>query len=756
MVRQQHKVVTFINNLMILGQKWLILLSIALILVDFSNSSITCGPGIYSPGGTTPSGDIFIEYNNGTPLEITCVLNPNHELLQSTLSYDVVDNDKSKLLSQRIRFFKNDGRVANQYVSIVNSTAAQLRIPNPPESSDVYTCMVCLDENNPSIVSKLARLSSIRKRNSIINSIGYHPKESHDTDIGVCLNNVYVGYKPLNVTNFSCVSNNWESLTCNWTKPENPIKTNYKIYFRLPSRAKVRSFSNCPTDSDVRENTCTWDLTTSPLYRQSYEYYYFTVIGENPLGISSTLNRFHHYANIIPARPTKISVIDKTESSVKLMWSLGTMSFYSHGLIFKIEYKSQWDFNPEHWDTISVNECDSKSQQTTSDQNMNCVSHDADKYYFNVTNLKYPFTRYDFRIYLRTTLADEDKWSAPGNITADTKPTIPNRPPRTDIGSFESVISPSDKSKRDVLVYWQTIEENEKCGESFEYIAYYVYTTADKQTINRRSDEMYKNYAKFKDLSTKIGYEFIILSSNKEGFSSDHSKVYVPSETDKLEKPLSLTKNVFDKQGIFELSWKRADAQKLSTVNRLNYYTIFWCEKDMVYPQQCNGYMNWMHVPITVSSYNTTVIDNMEKYIFAISANSENPAKNDLNNLENSSSGMAWESYDDNVENVWVSMVGSTFVGLSWKVYCDDNTGLVIGYHVFYCSIISKKNTLCKGPMTVKTMNEVHEEKCAGSMLVSNLKPSSAYLVAISFITSNDLTIHFEIPISTLNGPIFT
>lgn len=56
------------------------------------------------------------------------------------------------------------------------------------------------------------------------------------------------------------------------------------------------------------------------------------------------------------------------------------------------------------------------------------------------------------------------------------------------------------------------------------------------------------------------------------------------------------------------------------------------------------GYMNWMHVPITVSRYNTTVFDNMDKYIFAISTNSENPTRNGLNNLEASSSGMVWES----------------------------------------------------------------------------------------------------------------
>lgn len=52
---------------------------------------------------------------------------------------------------------------------------------------------------------------------------------------------------------------------------------------------------------------------------------------------------------VIPARPTKILVVAQTESSVNFVWSMGTMSFYSYGLIYKIQYKSQWDSNPENW-----------------------------------------------------------------------------------------------------------------------------------------------------------------------------------------------------------------------------------------------------------------------------------------------------------------------------------------------------------------------------------------------------------------------
>lgn len=150
-----------------------------------------------------------------------------------------------------------------------------------------------------------------------------------------------------------------------------------------------------------------------------------------------------------------------------------------------------------------------------------------------------------------------------------------------DIGSFECVTSPIDKSTRDIFIYWQNIDDNEKCGDLFEYRAYYTSITADNKTMlvsiiylfiyllkfmyeyvsvfflkerliftdinvtntiffylkkkqNRihRSFETHKNYAKFEMLNTSIGYNFTVYSANKEGLSADFSTIYVPSESD--------------------------------------------------------------------------------------------------------------------------------------------------------------------------------------------------------------------------------
>ena len=41
---------------------------------------------------------------------------------------------------------------------------------------------------------------------------------------------------PLDVEDFSCVSENWENLNCTWTEPWNPVRTEYDVHFKEPGR----------------------------------------------------------------------------------------------------------------------------------------------------------------------------------------------------------------------------------------------------------------------------------------------------------------------------------------------------------------------------------------------------------------------------------------------------------------------------------------------------------------------------------------
>jgi len=80
---------------------------------------------------------------------------------------------------------------------------------------------------------------------------------------------------------------------------------------------------------------------------------------------------------------------------------------------------------PQSVNTNDVQFVSLPSNQTNSFMyTMNCQERDDSYYYINVTNLKYPFAHYDFRIYVRSSLArGEDKWSPPGYINLKTKPS---------------------------------------------------------------------------------------------------------------------------------------------------------------------------------------------------------------------------------------------------------------------------------------------------------------------------------------------
>ncbi|XP_025196270.1 cytokine receptor-like [Melanaphis sacchari] len=748
-------------------------LTLIILLIDLAYSSVTCGPDIKSVGGTVPSGDIILEYGSGVPLEITCILQSDTIIVQNLFRDRMDSNNKTKFPSHRIVFYKNDEIVPRQYVTIVNATAAQLRIPNPPAGRNTYYCTLLLDyeprQNDSYDKSDGNDSSTILSSDSStfppvqLATTSSVTNESHQlgSQLGVCLNTVYVGHKPEIIRNFSCISYNWVSLRCNWNPSENAIKTTYSLIFRLPGRAGGRIFINCPTDSDIRENTCYWDFNTTPMYRQPYEYYDFRLNGQNVLGNTSTFINFHHYANIIPARPINITIIDKTESSVMLRWSVGAMTDFPRELIHKIEYKSQWDSNFEQWHSINISDkCNApilSNKTNTFLYDMNCQERDDDFYYFNVTNLKYPFTYYDFRIYVRSSLANgEDKWSLPGCITLKTKSSIPKRPPTIDVGSFECIRSRNDKTKRDVFIYWQKIDDREKCGDSFEYRAYYNLNSKKNETIIYSSNEIYESYAKFQGLSTSVGYNFTVYSSNNEGLSTEYSTIYVPSESERLEKPILLTKMVFDQQGVFELSWKNSGSTKLSTPDEQNYYTLFWCENVKGHPYQCNGYVNWTHVPGTEFRRNVTILNYSANnhYQFAISANSRRLLSNDTNSYHQNnynSSGMVWESctIQNNItarkiENVWVNVIGSTFIGLKWNIDCTDRIGLVGEYQIFYCSVVSISSNICHGSMLSKTISREAAQKDGGFTLLSNLKPYTTYIVSIAISTNYGKGIHSD------------
>lgn len=157
--------------------------------------------------GTVPSGDIVLEYGSGVPLEITCILQSDTIIVQNLFRERKDSNNKTKFPSHRITFYKNAEIVPSQYVTIVNATAAQLRIPNPPAGQNTYYCTLLLDyerQQNDSYANPDGDHSSTTSSGDSSTLPPVQPattssakKGSYQlgSQLGVCLNTVYVGCK---------------------------------------------------------------------------------------------------------------------------------------------------------------------------------------------------------------------------------------------------------------------------------------------------------------------------------------------------------------------------------------------------------------------------------------------------------------------------------------------------------------------------------------------------------------------------------
>lgn len=128
--------------------------------------------------------------------------------------------------------------------------------------------------------------------------------------------------------------------------------------------------------------------------------------------------------------------------------------------------------------------------------------------------------------------------------------------------------------------------------------------------------------------------------------------------------------------------------------------------------------------------YNTTVPDMSKVYQFAISANTRT-----------GSSGMVWASctvmHDKmlgKMKSVWINRIGSYFIELSWKLHCSDRIGIVEGFKIYYCPIVSPYNLTCRESMLNTTItadpHTIHG-------IIDNLKPYTTYMVCIAILTKS-------------------
>lgn len=619
---------------------------------------LLCSTNVDTPGATFPKGDIIIE--DGSNLTIFCMLNETHPL--------AFNRNASHLM-----FYNGTTPISPDHITIINETTIELNMYNVRKSKSYFNCKL---------------------------------RGPNNSEKGVCFNTVLIDTKPQPITNFDCVSHNWQNLTCTWKNPPNFVKTKYELKFRLGGHvASRKTYITCPK-ATAKEESCFWDHNTDPMYKQQDKEYFFYFHGHNEFGDWFKKDiQFYHFQHVIPSPPINLKVDEKTAHSVSITWEPQLpMEIFPAGLLHHVEYQSMWDKNDE-WTQVDTSMLPIKGS----------------KFSLTIDNLAYANTHYDVRVRMKSAKAKSDErfWSIPSNITFKTLSTEPKYPPKTDIGSFQ--IEKGRQGKRNVYIYWQQVPEFHYNGANFSYAVTLVNPNTNLE-VSVQPNELTKTYAKFNNLED-FEYTFKIYSVNAKG-KSGASEIIVPRKERILPEPISFTKIAYERQ-TYELSWippKKSDFFSTNTT-----YTVFWCANDRDRPYQCTGFLNWTHIPGHSIAQNITVQDD-KIYQFAISMN-----------YASSSSGMVWSlctvihnRFSSRMNNVYIRNVGSSSIVVAWQLECSDRVGIIKGFIVYYCPVWSI-STECGEK---QQSHEIHDAT-ATEFNVTGLHSYTTYKLSVAVLTTD-------------------
>lgn len=84
------------------------------------------------------------------------------------------------------------------------------------------------------------------------------------------------------------------------------------------------------------------------------------------------------------------------------------------------------------------------------------------------------------------------------------------------------------------------------------------------------------------------------------------------------------------------------------------------------------------------------------------------------------------------MKSVWINTIGSDVIDVGWKLDCSDRIGVVEGFIIYYCPIVSPKNSTCK---EMKKNTTIRADPHTMRSTVTGLKPYTTYKITIAFWT---------------------
>lgn len=421
------------------------------------------------------------------------------------------DND-----SRYLDFSRNGVPVSAESVTRVNETAIEMVVRNATAMYSLITCKL-------------------------------------NKTIGVDFVELWVGYAPIPVTDFRCISNNWQSLNCTFNYTENPISTHYSLdYLRMSS-----AFTKSQTLAPYRNATIPDYWFQLEVYTEVTEEYLFTVYQRNVFGALSQNFTVNNFKSLRPAPVENFNVTQAAGKPVNVTWRNSYhLSAYNQVVNGNIIAELNYTTTPSGpWTTLRYF----------------FVSDNCNVTLYNLS----AYTWYDFRVRIRMSesYADrDDLWSDYKVFVFQTAARIPDKPPDTDIGAFWA------SELNDVWIYWRLLPVNERNGDKSGYVI-------SKSRVGGK--DMGVHPVVFGVTSAKMvqmrdePLEFELRSRNAEGQSVEASRIFVPRARDRVAPPRELKKNL--NGTTYTLSWK----QPAHDANKIVSYTVFWCKSKSEGPNQC-------------------------------------------------------------------------------------------------------------------------------------------------------------------------
>ncbi|XP_063699805.1 cytokine receptor-like [Culicoides brevitarsis] len=522
---------------------------------------------------------------------------------------------------------------------------------------------------------------------------------------GVGIVNVYVDYKPDNVTDFKCHSYNWQNLTCSFTRPQ----TNFPIKYELWYFTNLLKYYKNPCVLKSVENTMIQMCEISNAqYRKTHNYFNFTL-----QMISELFNETQHFnvmnfETIVPAPPENIVPKFVTSRNATIFWTLSDQlntlpKGYNVNFVHDVRILSEFDNKGDNNDTVwRVIDPKRVQQEKRNDQNLG--------YFVVLDDLPYANAWYDVRIRVRTDRSSdtEDMYSAVGTTPVHTEARIPDRPPKMDEGAFFI------NDDNDIYIFWEELLKSERNGPNASYVVTEVREN-DRQ-VSRVPVETKNTFAKFSKTDMYAEYKFVVRSQNSLGKSTHGSLIRIPPKADRLRHPLNLKK--ISQDGVYNLSWEDPykGTQDVS-------YTVFWCKPLNSLPNACDGEFHFARVDQSVNNF---TLEQNGSINFAVSTNNGK-----------SSSGMVWamctaaQSSDiGKIKTIWITQIGSSHMELKWKLDCMYDS-IVKGYEIKFCPIRDPVTLECKE----KSQKNITINQTANNYTLTGLKPYTTYKIVLSMFS---------------------